>query len=430
MDNFGYGEPGVYGGGALRGAPTPHIDSLAQQGLQLTNFNVEAECTPSRAALMTGRYGIRTRLQKNAPPRPIWFGLTEWEVTLAEMLSAEGYATGIFGKWHLGDTPGRYPTDQGFDEWVGIPNSSDEAHWPDTLDPSDVSGIEFTHVLEAKKGEQPKQLGVYDAAKRRVIDQELTDLAIDFMERQSRAGKTFFAYIPYTQTHFPAEPHPDYHGSTGYGDFADVLAQIDAYVGKLLTVIAELGLADDTLVIFTADNGREGLPGSWGFTGPWKGEMFTPYEGSIRVPFLARWPGKIPSKLVSNDMVHLVDVFPTLASITGGTVPNDRVIDGVNQVDFFTGSAKQSNRESMVIYVGNVLFGAKWREWKILKKEMADSFTVKDKSFPSLYNLIMDPKEEEPVLNALEYSWVVAPLSRVIEDHLTSISQDQGTPAP
>ncbi|MBW2233055.1 MAG: sulfatase-like hydrolase/transferase, partial [Deltaproteobacteria bacterium] len=119
MDNFGYGEVGVYGGGVLRGAATPRIDSLADEGARFTNYNVEAECVPSRAALMTGRYGIRTRLQKDGPPRDIWYGITKYEYTLAEMLSDSGYATGIFGKWHLGDTEGRYPTDQGFDEWYG-----------------------------------------------------------------------------------------------------------------------------------------------------------------------------------------------------------------------------------------------------------------------------------------------------------------------
>ena len=127
MDNFGYGEIGVYGGGVLRGAPTPNIDGIAAEGFQLTNFNVEAECTPSRSALMTGRYGIRTRQRQAGPPRGVWYGITKWEITFAEMLSDAGYATGMFGKWHLGDTEGRYPTDQGFDEWNGIPRSSDQS---------------------------------------------------------------------------------------------------------------------------------------------------------------------------------------------------------------------------------------------------------------------------------------------------------------
>ncbi len=132
MDNFGYGEPGVYGGGDIRGAPTPNIDSIAHEGFQLTNYNVDAECTPSRAALMTGRYSIRTRLRQGAPTRDPWYGLTLWEHTLAELLSDADYATGLFGKWHLGDTEGRFPTDQGFDEWWGIPRSSDRSFWPDS----------------------------------------------------------------------------------------------------------------------------------------------------------------------------------------------------------------------------------------------------------------------------------------------------------
>ena len=160
MDNFGYGEVGIYGGDVLRGAATPRTDSLAYEGLRITNYNVEAECTPSRAALMTGRYGIRTRLQKKGPPRDIRYGITKYEYTLAEMLSDSGYATGIFGKWHLGDTEGRFPTDQGFDEWYGIANSSDRAFWPD----SDIHeegihpGAAFTYVMSAKRGQKPKEL--------------------------------------------------------------------------------------------------------------------------------------------------------------------------------------------------------------------------------------------------------------------------------
>jgi arylsulfatase A-like enzyme len=131
MDNLGWGEPGVYGGGILRGAPTPRIDQLAAEGTRLLNFNVEAQCTPSRAALMTGRYAIRTGNGSVPIDTPV-YGLVQWEITMAEMLSDAGYATGAFGKWHLGHTEGRFPTDQGFDEWYGIPNSTDEAFWPDS----------------------------------------------------------------------------------------------------------------------------------------------------------------------------------------------------------------------------------------------------------------------------------------------------------
>jgi len=431
MDNFGYGEPGVYGGGVLRGAATPSIDSIAAQGVQLTNYNVEAECTPSRAALMTGRYGIRTRQRKDGPPRGVWYGITKGEITLAEMLTDAGYTTGMFGKWHLGDTEGRYPTDQGFDEWIGIPRSSDRAFWPDSnsFTPGSHPDAVFTHVMSAKRGEKPKKLGVYNRAKRATIDREITDQAIDFIKRKSRLKQPFFAFLPYTQTHEPVDPHPDFNGKTGNGSFADVLAQTDAYVGELLATIDKLGLKDNTIVIFTSDNGREGVPRSFGFTGPWRGSMFSPYEGSLRVPFLIRWPGKIPPRQVSNDIVHAIDLFPTLANFAGGGIPDDRIMDGVDQSDFLLGKSKKSARESVVIYIGNALFGVKWRNWKLLLKDIDDkSYAIRNLAYPSIYNLLVDPKEEVPELNYLNDTWVDFPLYQVLEDHEESIENDPGAP--
>jgi arylsulfatase A-like enzyme len=430
MDNFGYGEIGVYGGGVLRGAPTPNIDSIAAEGFQLTNFNVEAECTPSRAALMTGRYGIRTRQQPKGPPRGIWYGLTQWEITLAEMLSDTGYATGMFGKWHLGDAAGRYPTDQGFDEWYGIPNSSDQAFWPDSDSFQSDAGVEFTRIMTSTRNQTPKKYEVYGRAKRATVDREITDHALDFMRRKAKTQQPFFAYLPYTQTHEPVDAHPDFKGSTGNGSFADVLAQTDAYVGELLAKIDELGLKDNTIFIFTSDNGREGIKRSFGFTGPWRGTMFSPYEGSLRVPFLIRYPGNIPPRQVSNDIVHLIDIFPTLANFVGGNIPQDRVLDGVDQSKFFTGQTAKSARESVIIYIGNELFGVKWRNWKMLLKEIDEkSYAIQNMAYPSIYNLIVDPKEEEPEKFYLDDTWVDTPLWQVIEDHQISIAQDAGSPA-
>jgi len=428
MDNFGYGEIGVYGGGELRGAPTPSIDSIAAEGFQLTNYNVEAECTPSRAALMTGRYGARTRLRPDGPPRSLWYGISKWEITLAEMLSEQGYATGMFGKWHLGDDEGRYPTDQGFDEWYGIPNSSDQAFWPDSDSFQKDAGVEFTHIMTSKRGEKPKKHEVYNRAKRATIDREITDHAIDFIKRKAKAKKPFFAYLPYTQTHEPVDAHPDFKGKTRNGSFADVLAQTDAYVGEVLNTIEKLGLKEDTIFIFTSDNGREGIRRSFGSTGVWRGEMFSPYEGSLRVPFLIRWPGKIPAKQVSNDIVHTIDVFPTLANFVGGKIPKDRFLVGVNQSDFLMGKSKKSARESMVIYLTSALFGAKWRNWKILLNELGDDYAIKKMAYPSIYNLIVDPKEEEPEKFYLDDTWADTPLYGVIEAHMESMEKDPGAP--
>ena len=278
MDNFGWGEPGFTGGGVIRGAPTPRIDALAAEGLRLTNFNVESQCTPSRAAIMSGRYAIRTGNGK-IPLGGGVYGLIKWEVTMAEMLSEAGYATGLFGKWHLGHTEGRFPTDQGFDEWYGIPNSSDETAW-EVLDGYAESGVEGTYIFEGKKGSAPRKVMDYNLEQRALIDLELTKRSIDFMQRQVKKKKPFFLYVPYTQTHYPAIPHPDFAGKTGNGRFADVLAQVDAYNGMLIDEIGKLCIRDNTIFIFTADNGPEAIPeGSStpsvdylipGSAGPWR----------------------------------------------------------------------------------------------------------------------------------------------------------------
>ena len=431
MDNFGYGEIGVYGGGILRGAATPNIDSLAEDGFQSTNFNVEAECTPTRSGLMTGRYGIRTRIKPEGGYRDIWYGLTPWEITIAEILSESGYVTGMFGKWHLGDAVGRYPMNQGFDEWYGIPNSSDQAFWPDSDSFQKDSGVEFTRVMSAKRDEEPEYLEVYNRKKRALIDREITTKALDFIDRNAKFGKPFFAYLPYTQTHEPVDAHPDFKGSTGNGSFADVLAQTDSYVGEILGKLEKLKLSKNTIVIFTSDNGREGVKRSFGFTGPWRGSMFSPYEGSLRVPFLIRYPQKVPSGQVSNEMVHIVDILPTLAKWTNSDLPKDRILDGVDQTNFLTGKTAKSSRETVLIYVGNDLFGVKWRNWKMLLKEIArnGSYAIQNLAYPSIFNLIVDPKEEEPEKFFLDDTWAEIPLWNAIEEHQISIEKDRGSPS-
>jgi arylsulfatase A-like enzyme len=437
MDNLGWGEPGVYGGGILRGAPTPRIDKLAAEGMRLLNFNVEAQCTPSRAALMTGRYAIRTGNGSVPLDTPV-YGLVQWEITMAEMLSDAGYATGAFGKWHLGHTEGRFPTDQGFDEWYGIPNSSDESFWPDNprFRPNSTPYVRPEYVMEGHKGEAPKNVHIYNLEERRLIDTELTKRAIDFMGRQTQAKKPFFAYIPYTQVHMPTIPSPESQNKTHNGDFADVLAEMDAHVGQLLDAVDKLGIRDNTIFIFTSDNGPEFLRGYEGFSGPWHGTYFTAWEGSLRVPFIIRWPGKVPAGAVNDEIVHEMDLFPTFAQIAGGKVPKDRIIDGVDQTDFFLGKKDQSNRDSVVIYVGNELFGVKWRNWKMMLKELDDAAApVKTYGVPLFYDLYVDPKEEHPLDPRLpENFWVRFPATQILLEHVVSLKKEPpirpGAPDP
>jgi arylsulfatase len=436
MDNFGWGELGSYGGGILRGAPTPRIDRLASEGMRLLNFNVEASCTPSRAALMTGRYAVRTGNSTVPIDTPL-YGLTQWEVTMAEVLSDAGYGTAHYGKWHLGHTKSRFPTDQGFDEWYGIPNSSDESFWPDNprYRPDSDHFAEPEYIMAGRKNEESKKLRIYDLKERAAIDGELTNKSIEFMQRRAKANKPFFLYLPYTQTHMPVLPHTDFKGKTRNGNFADVLAQTDAYIGKLLDEVDKLGIAENTIFIFTADNSAEFTVPYHGFTGPWRGTYVTGLEGSLRVPFIIRWPGKVPAGVVNNEIVHEMDLFPTFARIAGGKVPRDRVIDGVDQTDFFLGKKEKSDRESIVVYVGSDIYGVKWRNWKMMFKEVDRGLGVlEEKTGPHFFDLYTDPKEEHPMDRWEENAWVRWPAGQVLMDHAASLKKEPpirpGTPDP
>jgi arylsulfatase len=435
LDNFGWGEPGFNGGGIIRGAPTPRIDQIAAEGLRLTNFNVEVQCTPSRSALMTGRYAIRSG-NGTVPLGEGVYGLVQWEVTMAEMLSAAGYATGMYGKWHLGRTEGRFPTDQGFDEWYGIPNSTDESVYSEMPGFAE-SGVAESYVMEGQKGSAPKKVRPYRLDYRPLIDRDLTDRAIDFMQRQAQADKPFFVYLPYTATHFPTMPHPDFVGKTGNGAWADLLAQIDSYTGELLDTLDELGIADDTIFIFTADNGPEALgyestnmtveTAMHGSPGPWRSTLFTSYEGALRVPFAVRWPGRIAAGKSSDEIVHAMDLFPTLAKIAGGAVPIDRPIDGVEMTDFFLGQSEKSGREGFVVYMGNDVFGVKWRNWKLHRNGPLRTYTM-----PRLYNLLSDPQERDNVL--FPHTWVPKAALVQLGEHTASLQKfppiKAGTPDP
>src|SRR5688572_20828961 len=188
-DNLGWGELGCYGGGALRGAPTPRIDTLASEGLRLTNLNVESDCVPTRPALMTGRHPIRPGALQ-AVPAGLPQGIVPWESTLAQLFSGQGYATAIYGKWHLGDRPGRYPHDRGFDEWYGIPRTTNESMF--TTSPGyDPKIVPLPYVMEGRKGRAARNVTVYDLQMRRKIDAELAARAAAFMRRQARAKKPF-----------------------------------------------------------------------------------------------------------------------------------------------------------------------------------------------------------------------------------------------
>ena len=421
MDNLGYGEVGCYGGGELRGAPTPRIDKLASEGTRLTNYNVEAQCSPSRSALMTGRFSIRTGTH-SVPLPGTPDGLTQWEITIAEALSAAGYATGHFGKWHLGSAQGRLPNDQGFDEWYGIPRTTDESMFP-SQPGAKALGMPFMHIMEGRKGEKSRELVVYDLEQRRLIDGECTRRAIDFMKRSVRAKKPFYAYVPFTLVHVPALPNPKFAGKTGNGDFPDALSEMDANVGQILDAVDELGVRNNTIFIFTSDNGPDPTFPSNGSAGPWSGYYFTHMEGSLRAPFIIRWPNKIPAGRVSNEIVHEVDTYTTFAKLAGATIPHDRPIDGVDQSDFFLGKPK-SNREGFPVYVADRMEAVKWRNYKMTFYEAErDWWSAPTKlGVPKIYDLYSDPKEEYPA-TLTPNGWVGGPMMKIVSEFEASLKK-------
>lgn len=424
-DNLGWGEPGCYGGGALRGAPTPRIDALARAGLLLQNFNVESDCVPTRSALMTGRHPIRTGCLQSVPPG-LPQGLARSEVTLAQLLSERGYATAHFGKWHLGDVPGRYPSDRGFDEWYGIPRTTDESQFTSTPG-FDPSVVEVPQIMQGRRGEPSVAVKTYDLESRRGIDAELVERSLSFIERSRAAGRPFFLYLPLIHLHFPTLPHRDFAGRSGAGDFADSMIELDHRVGQVVDAIDRLGVADDTLVIFCSDNGPEFRVPYRGTAGPWRGTYHTAMEGSLRVPFIARWPGRIAPGRVSNEIVHVTDLFTTIAALAGATVPADRPIDGIDQLAFLLGRQQRSAREGFLFFIKNELRAAKWRDWKLHFYWEPEVNEGRGKlESPYLFNLTRDPKEETDVL--IFNTWVLGPIMKMIGAFNESTVHSPNTP--
>jgi arylsulfatase len=363
------------------------------------------------------------------------YGMTQWEVTMAELFSDAGYATGMFGKWHLGNTQGRFPTDQGFDEWYGIPDSTDEVMYPTSVqyDPKVASG---SFIMEGRKGEKVNKLRPYTIEERPFMDGEFTKRTIDFMKRQTKAKKPFFAFVPYTLPHLPVLPHPDFAGRTGKGNYPDVLAEIDHRAGQILDAIKDLGIEKNTIVIWTSDNGPEQIEGAHGTAGFWRGNYFTALEGSLRTSFLIRWPEKIPAGSVNNEIVHITDLVPTFAKVAGYEVPKDRIIDGKDHLDFFLGNQEKSNREGFPVYNGDNLFAYKWRDYKIHFVKLDSMFDAPEPlNMPMMFNLITDPKELYP-LDKIDIAeiWFMPVVLRELVEHKKSLIAEPpirlGTPDP
>lgn len=369
-DNLGYGDIGVYGGGDVRGAPTPSIDKLAAEGIRFTNFNAEPECMPSRSALLTGRMPIRSGSSR-VPLPGLPQGITRWEYTLAELLGDAGYISAHYGKWHLGNIQGRLPTDQGFDEWWGFPNSSGETlnetqpGWSEDIMPSQA-------IYDGVKGKSSVKVAEYTYDMRAKMDEIITDKSVDYIKKHSKGDKPFFLYVPFSLPHAPALPNEKFKNKSR-NNYQNVLTEIDYNTGRILDAIDANGIQDNTIVIWASDNGPESHQGvnvqygGQGDSGPFRAEFPSAWEGALRTPCIVRWPGKIKAGRVTNEVVSILDFYRTLARSAGAEdkVPTDRPIDGVDLTDFMLGKADKSPREHVMFFHGDDLLAMKWRNFKV-----------------------------------------------------------------
>ena len=426
-DNIGYGELSCYDNSRM--VQTPRLDKLASQGLRLTNFNMETWCAPSRSALLTGRYGIRSGTVQM--PDSV-AGMVPWEVTLPEVLEKRGYVSALFGKWHLGDHKGRYPTDQGFDEFWGIAKSWDGGlitQRPNFVPKAD----EMAFILSGTKGKPIEEGVIFDTDTGPFMDRNIADHSIEFINRMSQEKKPFFLYAPVSAVHLPVFCDPDFVDKSGAGLIGDAMMAIDFHVGRILDAIDAAGIADNTIVIFTSDDGPEFQDPYRGTAGPWSGNYGTAMEGSLRVPFLMRWPGHVAAGRTSNEIVHVTDLFTTLTDIAGGKTPTDRIIDGVDQTDFLTGKRETSNRDAFPVYVFNDLAAVKWKDWKrhFFWKPEPDNFRASKNQTPrevvqKLFNLRSDPKEEFDVF--WSYADIVKATDTYAVDFQKTLEQEPPVP--
>ncbi|MBW2367171.1 MAG: arylsulfatase [Deltaproteobacteria bacterium] len=414
VDNWGWGDISIQGGKIA----TPKIDRLASEGLRFTNYNVETQCTPTRAAIHTGRLPIRSGTFRVTHGTP--YGLAPWEYTIAELLSDSGYDTALFGKWHLGRMEGRLPTNQGYDEWYGIKNSSGTAGYTSTPD-YDSKALGTPNIWKGRKGQPSEEVEPFNMGNRGLIDREIVERSGQYIRKHAKSDNPFFLYVGMTQFHPPEGTHPDFVGKSNAGPFSDLVMEVDHHIGMILQSIEDAGIEDETIVILTGDNGTVPgvkLEGFRGSNGPFRGGL-NGYEGGLRTVGMIRWPKKIQPGQVSDEIIASLDWMPTLAHIIGqeDRIPDDRPIDGINQADFIFGKQKKSNREHIIAYVGKDLHAVKWRSFKIHFKTTEDRLSpVQTYSIPPIFNLKNDPGERHPLFRygKFEYTWVFTQVRKIV----------------
>jgi arylsulfatase A-like enzyme len=430
-DNVGWGDFAVYGGGT----PTPHIDKLAGEGTRLNNYTVESQCTPTRSAIMTGRQSVRSGTYKVPFAGEGEAGLTPWEYTIAELLSDAGYATSLFGKWHLGDTEGRFPTDQGFDEWWGYRNSVDEAGWTSyaTFEAiAKAKGIQAPQIWEGKKGGSQTAVRELNLEVRPLLDELIVEKTIDFIKRQASGDTPFFTYVGLSHMHPPEAVHPDFDQTSPerLGAYADTIAEMDHRVGQIVDCIDQAGLAEDTIIVFSSDNAAGDIPAMLGGSnGPFRGSFMTPpWEGSMRAPAMVRWPGKVPAGVVTEDMLSAHDWYSTFAALAGASdkVPTDRPMDGIDASAFLLGESDTSGRDHILFFgPDGSLMSVKWHNVKmVLRYSEAMDQPIVTPQWPMLFDLGSDPGELYNLFaDKMDMGWMVGIALSFVAEFKKSVAE-------
>ena len=372
MDDMGYGDLGCTG--ALD-YETPNIDKLALEGIRFTNFlAAQAICSASRAALMTGCYPNRVGISGALMPNST-IGLHTNEVTMAEMLKQKGYATGIFGKWHLGHQKEFLPLQQGFDEYVGIPYSNDM--WPVHYDGKPITDVNDVRLknyprLPLIEGNNKKE-SINDLSGQDKLTTLYTEKAVGFIKKNK--NKPFFLYLPQTMVHVPLGVSDKFKGKSKQGLYGDVMMEVDWSVGEIMKALKANGLDKNTLVIFTSDNGPWISFGNHaGSTGGLREAKGTIFEGGHRVPCIMHWKGTIPEGIICSQLTSTIDIFPTLARICGATLPTNK-IDGVEILSLMKGKTNDVPRKYFYYYYGeNELRGIRRDNWKLILPHKSKSF--------------------------------------------------------
>ena len=418
-DDLGYGDLGCYGHPSIR---TPHLDRMAAEGLRFTDFyTADSVCSPSRSALLTGRLPVRTGMYGDR--RRVLFpdsagGLPATEITIAKALKPRGYATAVIGKWHLGHQPEFSPQRHGFDRYFGVPYSNDMDRTPDSprgraafVDPK----AEYWNVPLRQNDDVVER-----PADQTTLTRRYTEEANRFI-RENKA-RPFFLYFPHTFPHVPLFASPEFRGRSARGLYGDVVEELDWSVGQLLATLRGEGLAENTLVVFTSDNGpwltqfEQG--GSAGLLREGKG---CTYDGGMRVPAIAWWPGRIAPRGVTSALATTMDLFATALTLAGAPLPSDRPLDGTDLSPILFGTGR-SARETVYFYRGSFLFAVRHGAHKahfITQPAYGPDKPVKHET-PELYHLAIDPSEKFNL--AAKHPEVLATIARVVEQHKAGLT--------